>query len=34
MEVSEEVESKLNTLFVLAIAIFIVIFWFLIMPIA
>jgi hypothetical protein len=34
MEVSEELEGTLNTLFVIILAISVVIFWFLIMPIS
>jgi len=34
MEISKEVESKLNTIFVIAIAIFIIAFWFFIMPVS
>jgi hypothetical protein len=32
MEVTEELEDKLNTLFVISIAVFMIIFWFLIIP--
>jgi len=34
MEVSEELEGALNTMFVIIIAISVVIFWFLIMPVS
>ncbi len=34
IEISEELESKLNTIFALVLAIFIIVFWFFVMPIS
>ncbi len=34
IEISEELESKLNTIFAVVLAIFIIVFWFFVMPIS